>query len=313
MNPQEPISALPTASTIDAVQDYVPIVNFGLSETQKINRNVYLGITGSPVGTTDSQTLTNKTLTSPAIASPVLSGTVTGTYTLGGTPTFPSSVVTLTGSQTLTNKTLTAPVINNGSITGTTITTNAIVGQSVSTNGTVYGLSITGGTIAAAGLASDSVVTAKILDSAVTPAKLFTGTGSTWVWQSWVPTWTNVTIGNGTVVANYIQTGKTVNYYVKFTLGGSSAITGTIGLTMPTAMSTAYGNSDTQIDATINIIDNGTAQFYGTHTIATRTTMSVFVLNAASTYLTRTNTSSTVPMTWVSGDFLEISGTYQGA
>jgi len=37
---------------------------------------------GAVVGTTDTQTLTNKTLTAP-----VLSGTATGTYTLAGTPT----------------------------------------------------------------------------------------------------------------------------------------------------------------------------------------------------------------------------------
>lgn len=48
-----------------------------------------------------------------AAASPVLSGTITGTYTIGGTVTFPSQVVLLTGSQTLTGKTLTSPVINS--------------------------------------------------------------------------------------------------------------------------------------------------------------------------------------------------------
>lgn len=40
---------------------------------------------------TGTQTLTNKTLTAP-----VFGGTITGTYTLGGTPTFPSSVFTTT-------------------------------------------------------------------------------------------------------------------------------------------------------------------------------------------------------------------------
>ncbi len=54
-----------------------------------------------------AQTLTNKTITSP-----VLSGTITGTYTFGGTPTFPSTVVTTTGTQTLTNKTLTDPRVS---------------------------------------------------------------------------------------------------------------------------------------------------------------------------------------------------------
>lgn len=40
-----------------------------------------------------TETLTNKTLTSPTISGPVLSGTITGTYTLGGTPTIPGVLV----------------------------------------------------------------------------------------------------------------------------------------------------------------------------------------------------------------------------
>lgn len=42
---------------------------------------------------TGTQTLTNKTLTAPAISSPVLSGTATGTYTLGGTPTVTAPII----------------------------------------------------------------------------------------------------------------------------------------------------------------------------------------------------------------------------
>lgn len=77
---------------------------------------------GALVGTTATQTLTNKTLTAP-----VLGGTVTGTYTLGGTPTFPSSVVLTTGAQTLASKTLTNPVING--FTGDTSIINIGSGQ----------------------------------------------------------------------------------------------------------------------------------------------------------------------------------------
>lgn len=61
---------------------------------------------GAEVTLTGTQTLTNKTLTAPT-----LNGTLAGTYTLGGTVTFPSSVTTLTGTQTLTNKTFTSPVL----------------------------------------------------------------------------------------------------------------------------------------------------------------------------------------------------------
>ena len=74
--------------------------------------------TGTIVGTTDTQVLTNKDLTS-------------------GTNTFPTSLVTLTGSQTLTNKvltspTLTTPVISSITNTGTLTlptTSDTLVGR----------------------------------------------------------------------------------------------------------------------------------------------------------------------------------------
>jgi len=68
--------------------------------------------TGSVVGTTDTQTLTNKTLTSPVIATIVNTGTIT----------LPTATTTLVGrdtTDTLTNKTLTAPVISTISNSGT--------------------------------------------------------------------------------------------------------------------------------------------------------------------------------------------------
>lgn len=164
------INNLPLASTIDATLDFLPIYTASSLATQRINRNTLLGLSSAPVGLSDSQTLTNKAITSPTISNPTFSGTLSGTYTIGGTPTFPASLVTLNGSQTLTNKVLTSPTINTPTITNATISADTLSGFSASTNGTVYGMSVTSGILASAAIAN-AVNTAAIQSAAVTPVK----------------------------------------------------------------------------------------------------------------------------------------------
>lgn len=168
------INSLPTANTIDPVQDILPIYTASATATQGINRNTFLGLGSAPAGLTDTQTLTNKTLTSPTISSPVLSGTITGTYTIGGTPTFPSSVVTLTGTQTLTNKTLTSPTINSPSITNATISADTVTGYTVSTSGTIYGIPITTSTIPGTSIASATITSTQIATNGIAASNLAT-------------------------------------------------------------------------------------------------------------------------------------------
>ena len=76
------------------------------------------GLSGTVVGTTDSQTLSAKTLTTPTVNGATLTGTVTSTATItGGTVNATTlqqggvQAVTTTDSQTLSNKTLTTPTI----------------------------------------------------------------------------------------------------------------------------------------------------------------------------------------------------------
>lgn len=164
-----------TSGQIDRAVDVIEIADVSASQSKKITPNAFMGISGLAVGDTDTQILTNKTLTTPAISSPVLSGTISGTYTLGGTPTFPAAVVTLTGSQIMTNKILTSPTINTATITNATITADAIAGFTTSNTGTIYGVSMTVGAVSIP--SSLFVTTTSTLAGAVTASSTLSTVG----------------------------------------------------------------------------------------------------------------------------------------
>lgn len=159
-------------TSIDRSADSFLVYDNSAQALRRTNINSALNLTSHPVGIDDAQTLTQKTITAPNISNPVLSGTVTGTYTLGGTPTFPSSVVTLTGSQTLTNKTLTSPTINSATIANPTLTIDSISEYTSAAGVTIDGVLLKDSNVNATNLVAGGTL-------AVTGASTLTGAVST--------------------------------------------------------------------------------------------------------------------------------------
>ena len=62
-------------------------------------------------------------------------------------------------------------------------------------------------------------------------------TGLAWsslgTYTSWTPTLTNITIGNGTVTAAYVQIGKHIHAQIRITLGSTSTVGGNPGFSLP--------------------------------------------------------------------------------
>lgn len=140
----------------------------------------------------------------------------------------------------------------------------------------------------------------------VTPNSLTSGTGTSWAWQAWVPTFANFTKGSATIDAKYIQIGKTVHFRLNITLSGSTMGTSptfTLPVTSVT-VSTQYPLGQGRIkDAN----GNGSPA-YGA--FATTTTAVIRYYNAAANDDAIT---ATVPFTWADTDQISLNGTYEAA
>lgn len=77
----------------------------------------------------------------------------------------------------------------------------------------------------------NSKVTASIFDPTV-------------AWSTWAPTWTNLTVGNGTALARYMRIGKLIAYRLRFTLGSSSAVGTNPSFTVPVTPLASYVSDD---------------------------------------------------------------------
>lgn len=140
--------------------------------------------------------------------------------------------------------------------------------------------------------------------------------GSSWValgiatniplnaWTGYTPTLTSVTAGNGTYAFTYIQIGKTVHVRGRFTLGSTSAVTGSISISLPVNATGVFVGS-----ATMRAGGADYPAFVGNSSTA----VTLGAVGAAGTYANRVTTSATVPGTWTTGDFFSISLTYEAA
>lgn len=182
-------------------------------------------------------------------------------------------------------------------------------------NGSISAANLADDAVTAAKLADNAVVTANITDAAVTPAKLLAGTGSTWVWQSWTPTWTNLTVSSSTVVAKYVQIGKTVHLRMNVILGGGNAPSGVVKFTLPVT-AIAYGNA---ANGSLPLIGRsrfenvGVDAFVGVVDMDSTTTARPLIQTASSSYVTLAGLATTVPFTWGNGDEMTITATYEAA
>lgn len=131
-------------------------------------------------------------------------------------------------------------------------------------------------------------------------------------WTTWTPSWSGITVGNGTTVARYAQINKVIHCRVQFTVGSTSSIAGPVTFTLPVAASSSAVSSSQGVaqftDASVPTTVAGVVR------VASTTVADLVVMDGASAWLTHFGLTSSRPFaSWATGDLLLASLTYEAA
>lgn len=151
-----------------------------------------------------------------------------------------------------------------------------------------------------AGLTAGQVLTSTTMNSI----------GATW--ESYTPTFVNITVGNGILVARYSRINKVVTVQMKFTLGSTSSIGGGGAITMSlpfASVSTQYASGASLI-GTGSMVDVSPFTNYPAWVLYATTTAVAFGYMTSFRYQ---EIFATGPFTWATNDVLTASFTYEAA
>jgi hypothetical protein len=133
----------------------------------------------------------------------------------------------------------------------------------------------------------------------------------TGAWSAWTPTWTGLTIGNGTVQARYIQAGKTVSFELRVDFGSTTTLTATQGeFTLPATTNSSVSR---------RIFNGLWTSYVGTvkaimiaDTVSSTTSAKLFFQSNINAFATYTSANASTYLPSASDEFV-ISGTYEAA
>jgi hypothetical protein len=132
------------------------------------------------------------------------------------------------------------------------------------------------------------------------------------VWRTWTPTYTDLTLGNGTVVAEYTRAEGLIVARFDLTFGTTTTVDGTDPrISMPVTAAAGYAAEDHIGPA--GLLDFGTQRYPGQVRAWDTAEFNVIIFGAGGTYATTGEVSATVPFTWTTNDRLTFTATYEAA
>ena len=128
----------------------------------------------------------------------------------------------------------------------------------------------------------------------------------TYTWTTYTPSNLGITVGNGTQTARYVKIGKTVFLSYKFSLGSTSAVSGSVYVGTPSTVGSASS-------CAVIITDAGTANYAGTGWCANSDTSVLVRPIKTSTTYGELNDSLGSLFTWTTNDDFAFFITYEEA
>ena len=127
---------------------------------------------------------------------------------------------------------------------------------------------------------------------------------------SFATTLGNVTVGDGVITGSYCRVNGFVHYYGSFTLGSTSAVTGTVTITLPVNL-----NSDMNIRSTYGTCQylDGATRYNGQTQRSSDSSLNLAVDLTNSTYAQSSLIASTTPFVWGNTDVMTWNLYYRAA
>jgi len=146
--------------------------------------------------------------------------------------------------------------------------------------------------------------------------KLAIGNTVLGTYTAYTPTWTNLTVGNGTQNFKFARVNNLVHVNGYLTWGSTTSITGLlVNLTLPISSSAVYSS--------VNFVTYGGAIFFDTSannvyqaegvSVTSNSVARLRMVVVSGTNVLNSNITSAAPFTWATGDQIAINFTYEAA
>lgn len=203
---------------------------------------------------------------------------------------------------------------------GTGISGGGTSGAVTITNSMATAIDAKGDLIVGTGADTFSRLAVSATDGHVLKVKASTSTGLEWGassggygnFISFTPTFTGITVGNGTLTGEYRSDEETTQVLVKLIFGSTTSVTGSTTMTLPV---TAATNPREPISISGKLQSTGAIDSVPWIQIASTTTCNILWFNTANanSYATSTPLASTSPWTWKNTDQIILFFTYEKA